>query len=539
MNEADTLVLQGSVSHYDKFFIELQDFLYQPQNLSSTLLQIFGAVLKCKSDEKDSERNLRLELFKKVDHVFDGFLHRKFFLKGKETSIKTNLIVNFGFIFLEEDSYEAKAQKCMEVLMKMKLKLTEMETSPPNPYVPGTIGHLCEKYLSYFRHKMEFTDQFRIIDKVLQAHTNKKSLSYGVCLYVKSTIYIAAKDFTNGKKLLKEALRMCQSTIYERSQITARLGDCYRLSGSYEKALLHYRGVTATHGSIEIHTLQEQLRVKCFLRQSECHWLMNEHSKAREVLGALNQALTESVKAKLKEDKARGIDAEDDWNQCYKRISDTITSREAHPDQDIEAKIQLSYKLVDDIYALSTQKKYWDVLELLKKVYALKMEIYNGELSKSDLKVLLPRKLESLDYLVNNYKEDHLVLTELYLDRACTYLEKVQLLSDDIDTNARICNYNAGGCFCSADYWPEAVKYTKKAIKKEEGDKMTYDFTPYDCFNILGLCYYEQGRLKKALQYLRASAWGIKEKHEKFPYLQWLLGKISIKHLHRFGSLDS
>ena len=116
MAEAANLVI-----HYENFYRELQDLTYQPQNLSSTLLQIFGMVLKHKSTEKNSERYL--ELFKKVDKVFDGFCQRKFFLKGKETTIKTYLILNFGVIFLEEDLYEAQAQKCMEILMRMKLKL--------------------------------------------------------------------------------------------------------------------------------------------------------------------------------------------------------------------------------------------------------------------------------------------------------------------------------------------------------------------------------------------------------------------------------
>ena len=71
--------------HYENFYRELQDFMYQPQNLSSTLLQIFGMVLKHKSTEKNSERYL--ELFKKVDKVFDGFCQRKFFLKGKEIEL--------------------------------------------------------------------------------------------------------------------------------------------------------------------------------------------------------------------------------------------------------------------------------------------------------------------------------------------------------------------------------------------------------------------------------------------------------------------
>ena len=517
MAEAANLVI-----HYENFYRELQDSFYQPQNLSTILLQIFGMVLKHKSTEKNSERYL--ELFKKVDKVFDGFCQRKFFLKGKETTIKTYLILNFGVIFLEEDLYEAQAQKCMEILMRMKLKLTEIENLPPDPYVPATIGHFCEKYLSYFRHKMEFTDQFYIIDKVLQAHNSKKSLSYGVCLYVKSTIYIAAKDFTNGKKLLKEALSMCQSPSYERSQITARLADCYRLSGSYEKALLQYRRAKdIVQDSTKTHVLQHHLGVKCLLRQGECHWLMNEHSKAREMLGALNQKADASIKAFLMEDKGRGIDAEDDWNQCYKRISDAITSREAHPDQDIEAKIQLSYKLVDDVNVLNDQKKYWDALELLKKVYALKKEINNGEITKSDLKVLIPYKLKCLNSLIYNHNEDQSVVIGLHLERACTFVEQIQQLSDDVLTNVRYCNYHAGASFCTAEYWPEGAKYIKKAIKKEEGDKK---LTPYKCFHTLGICYFELGRLKKSHQYLRASSWGIDDKHQDFLNLQGHLGKL-------------
>ena len=490
--------LEGMVTH-------LRDAANTPKKLPSLIIQILSLLFLNRQERTKGD----FEIIQSVNEVFEKLIRQKFFFKGKASQVKTEILVWSGMMFLEHEQLRSQAKKCMDILLKIKMNVTTFEELPPNVLVTDAIGHFADKYLCCFRDEVDFGQQCHIIQKIIDAHSDRQSFSYGLCLYVQGTVYLAQNQTSKAQEVLRKSLQILQTTPqhYETMLVYARLGDCYRRSKQFKNAIILYKKAMKAKSEVGAtkHSLEAIIGLKSQLFQIVCHIEMEDFSKAKTIWSILNLHYHKNphMRSFLNADKFRGVNRDDDWANVYQKVSLEMDGNDSHSDREKQAKLQQCSELFEEIMALTVKHDYNKALPLVEKAIALKEEVFDGykNIPAPDLECLLSKKIECLEEINGEAKDEG-----TYLEIASLYMESTELVhKDDTDNEIPELFRQAGINFHHAGYYHEAIVAFKRAIFNPVRKGSSFF---YKNLHLLGLLYLEIGRITRAQQCLETvSEW--------------------------------